>query len=311
MSAIKDKNYYQILGVSKTASTEQIRRRYRQLARKYHPDLNHGDKKVEQLFKEVNEAQEVLCDPEKRAKYDRFGRYWQQRSGMKSSSGARANVDFERYGGFSSVAKERERSNAGYRRGNSEVFGNFASAFGGGFSSGSASPSYTEATITLTFSQAFHGSQQHLEVDGETIKVRIPPGARPGSRISMRGRRVNPHSRRRGDLDLKIRLQSHPVFKLQDNNIVCEICITPIEAVLGAEIEVPTVDGSAIVKVPPGVNSGQSLRLKNKGWRSSNGKRGDQIVTLKIVTPKKLTIEEREYYEKLRQNNSFYPRRAP
>lgn len=192
------------------------------------------------------------------------------------------------------------------------MFGNFASAFGGGFSNKSASPNCTEATITLTFSQAFHGSQQHLEVNGEMIKVKIPPGTKPGSRISIRGKeKANSYSQRREDLNLKIRLQSHPVFKLQDNNIVCKICITPIEAVLGAEIEVPTVDGSAMVKVPPGLDSGQSLRLKNKGWRSSNGKRGDQIVTLKIVTPKKLTIKEREYYEKLSQNNSFYPRRTP
>ena len=307
MPTIKDKDYYQILEVSKTASTEQIRRKYRQLARKYHPDLNQGNKRVEQLFKEVNEAQEVLCDPEKRAKYDRLGRYWQQRLERRSSSDASIKVNFRQ----DSVAKERKRSNATYYQGNSEMFGNFVSAFSGGFSNKPASPNCTEATITLTFSQAFHGSQQHLEVNGEMIKVEIPPGAKPGSRISIRGQeKVNPYSQRREDLNLKVRLQSHPVFKLRDNNIVCKICITPIEAVLGAEIEVPTVDGSAIVKVPPGLDSGQSLRLKSKGWRCSNGKRGDQIITLKIVTPKKLTIKEREYYEELRQNNSFYPRRT-
>lgn len=309
MLAIKRKNYYQILGVSKTASTEKIRKEYRQLARKYHPDLNQGNKRVEQLFKEVNEAQEVLCNPEKRAKYDRFGQHWQPRSRSKSSS--RRNVNFEQYGGFSSTVKDRDKQpEADYSPGNREIFSNFASAFGGGFPN--AGSACAEAAITLTFAQAFHGSQQYLKLNGETIEVRIPPGARSGSRISLKGKgKINPYTQQRSDLDLKITLQPHPVFKLQGNNIICQVCITPIEAVLGAEIEVPTADGSAIVKVPPGVNSGQSLRLRNQGWRSFKGERGDQIITLKIVTPKKLTIQEREYYEKLRQISSFRPRRTP
>ena len=296
------------MGVSKTASTEEIKKRYHQLARKYHPDLNRGNKKVEQLFKEVNEAQEVLCDSEKRAKYDRFSSSWQQ-SSRRKSSGTRANVSFEQYGGFGTRGWDSGgRETRTYPTDNPQAFNHFASAFGGGGFS-NIPISTTEAAITLTFSQAFYGSQQHLQINGETVKVRIPPGAKTGSRIVLRGKGIiNPKTQKRGDLYLNINLQPHSVFKLQGNNIVCETAINPVEAVLGTEIKVPTIDGSAIVKVPPGINSGQSLRLKNKGWRSYKGDRGDHIVTLKIVTPKKLTVKEREYYEELRRVNSFNPR---
>ena len=321
MPATDFKDYYKILGVSKSASPDEIKKTYRQLARKYHPDLNQGDKQAEQRFKEVNEAQEVLSDPEKRAKYDQYGQYWQQ-AAAGTPPGAGMGADFSQYAGFDDFINELlgrfgEMSGGmgtgsrtySYRTGSPGGFGGFESAFGSGF--GNMPVADSEAAITLTFSQAFHGSQQHLQLNGETIKVRIPPGAKPGSRIRLKGKgQPNPYSQQRGDLYLKVSLQPHPVFKLEGNNITCEVPITPVEAVLGTEIKVPTPEGSVTMKVPPVVNSGQSLRLKNKGWKSAKGDRGDQIVKLKIVIPKNLTAQEREYYEKLRQASNFNPRRS-
>ena len=193
--------------------------------------------------------------------------------------------------------------------GNPAGFGDFATPFGGG-GLGTMPVADAEAAITLTFSEAFHGTLKHLQLGNETIKVRIPAGAKPGSRIRLRGKgQIDPYSRQRGDLYLKISLQPHKIFKFEGDNIICEIPITPDEAVLGTEIKVPTPDGSVSMKIPPGVDSGQSLRLKNKGWKAPNGNRSDQLVKLKIVTPKKLTKKEQGYYDKLRQASNFNPRR--
>ena len=324
MTATDFKDYYQILGVSKTATSDEIKKAYRKLARKYHPDLNPGDKAAEQRFKEINEAQEVLSDPEKRAKYDQFGQYWQQ-AAAGTPPGAGMGVDFAQYGSFDDFINEllgRFGGGAARDTGGRKVysyrtstpggvgFGGFEDVFsGGGFQNMPATD--TEAAITLTFSEAFHGSQKRFQINGEAINVRIPPGAKPGSRIRIKGKgQVNPFNQQRGDLYLNISLQPHPVFKFEGDNIVCEVPVTPEEAVLGGEIKVPTPDGSVTMKIPPGVNSGQSLRLKNKGWKTPKGKRGNQIVKLKIVTPKQLTAQEREYYEKLHQISSFNPRRS-
>lgn len=326
MPATDFKDYYQILGVSKTATPEEIKKAYRKLARKYHPDLNPGDKEAEQRFKEINEAQEVLSDPEKRTKYDQFGRYWQQAAAGTPPPGAGVGVggfDYSQYGSFDDFINELlGRFGGSASRGSGERrvytygtdpgaggFGSFEDIFGsGGFRDIPAAD--TEAAITLTFSEAFGGTQKRLQLDGETINVRIPPGAKPGSRIRIKGKgRISPYSQQRGDLYLTIDLQPHPLFKFAGDNIVCEVPITPEEAALGTEIKVPTPDGSVTMKIPSGVDSGQSLRLRNKGWRGPKGKRSDQIVKLKIVTPKELTPRERECYEKLRQASSFNPRR--
>lgn len=323
MATTDFKDYYQILGVSKSASSEEIKKAYRKLARKYHPDLNPGDQQAEQRFKEVNEAQEVLSDPEKRAKYDQFGQYWQQ-GGVGTTPGTGVDMDFGQYAGFDDFINELlgrfggaagsrggSRQSYTYRAGGAPGFNGFESAFGnGGFSNMPATD--TEAAIALTFSEAFHGSVKHLQLGKERIKVRIPPGAKPGSRIRLKEKgQINPYSQQRGDLYLTISLQPHAVFKFEErgDNIVCEIPITPEEAVLGAEIKVPTPDGSVTMKIPPGVNSGQSLRLRNKGWKTPNGNRSDQIVKLKIVIPQELSTPERECYEKLRQVSRFNPRR--
>ncbi len=323
MAAATDfKDYYAILAVDKTASQDEIKKAYRKLARKYHPDLNPGDQAAETRFKEINEANEVLSDPEKRQKYDQFGQYWKQASegGVPPGTGAGAGVnvngfDFDQYGNFDDFLSELlGRAGGGrtgrrtytYRTSTGEPsgFGNFEQ----GFHTQTPAPD-TEAAITLTFSEAFHGVQKRLQLDEETINVRIPPGAKPGSRIRIKGKgRASPFSQQRGDLYLTIELLPHPFFRFDGDDIVCDIPLRPDEAVLGVQIKVPTPDGSVTMTIPAGVRAGQSLRLKGKGWLQPKGGRSDQIVKLQIVSPKELSEIEREYYEKIRANSSFDPR---
>jgi len=309
MAANDFKDYYQILGVNKSASADEIKKAYRKLARKYHPDLNQGDKKAETRFKEVNEAQEVLSDPDKRRKYDRYGQYWSQagQAGAPSpgTPGTGTNVDFggfdfSQYGNFEEFINEMlgrgvGRSSRGYSNVPNSSYG--------------SAPVDSEGSVTLSFSEAFNGTQKQFMLGSETIKVRIPAGAKSGSRLRIKGKgQANAFSPQRGDLYLNIELESHPLFKFQGDNLVAEIPITPEEAVLGATIVVPTPDGKVEMKIPAGIDSGQSLRLKGKGWRKSNQQRSDLMVKLKIVTPKDLSEAEKEYYQKLQQLSAFNPR---
>ncbi|MEA5549599.1 DnaJ C-terminal domain-containing protein [Anabaena cylindrica UHCC 0172] len=299
------KDYYAILGVSKTATPEEIKRTYRKFARKYHPDLNPGDKEAETKFKELNEANEVLSDPEKRQKYDRFGQHWNNPGYTEAPTPSGTNVgttDFDQYGDFDSFINDllgrarRKNSTGGYDN------------FNGGFRSQAPAPD-TEAAIALTFSEAFHGVQKRLKLDDETINVRIPAGAKPGSRIRLKGKgRPSPFSQQRGDLYLTIEVLNHPFYRFEGDNLLCDIPIRPDEAVLGAEISVPTPDGSVMMKVPKGVRSGQSLRLRGKGWTLPKGGRGDLFAKLQIVIPKDLSAIEQECYEKIQANTSFNPR---
>jgi curved DNA-binding protein len=309
------KDYYAILGVSKTASIEEIKKAYRKLARKYHPDLNPGNKESETRFKEINEANEVLGDPEKRKKYDQYGQYWQQVHEGRAPAGAGfGGGDFSQYGNFDDFISEllgrfggAARGGGPGRAGPSGGFGGFEDLLGG--LRGQAPAPDTEAAIALTLSEAFHGVQKRLKLNDEKIDVRIPAGAKVGSRIRIKGKgQPSPFSQQRGDLYLVIELMPHPFFKFEGDNLVCEVPITPDEAVLGAEIKVPTPDGAVNLKIPGGVHSGQSLRLRGKGWPRPSGGRGDQMVKLQIVAPKDLSPLERECYEKLRSYRSFNPR---
>lgn len=332
MAATDFKDYYSILGVSKTASADEIKKAFRKLALKYHPDRNPGDKKAEDRFKEISEAYEVLSDKEKRQKYDQFGQYWKQAgqggwSGASPGGGVGVDMggfDFSQYGSFDEFINEllgrfstpggAGRRSYGYntstggRTGYSDFGGGFG-GFGDGFGAQTGAAADREATIRLSFSDAFHGTQKRLNVGGEVIDVRIPPGAKQGSRIRVRGKgQFSPMTQQRGDLYLNVNLEPHSFFKFEDDNLVCEVPIAPDEAVLGTKIDVPTPDGTVSVKVPAGIRSGQSLRLRGKGWTSPKGKRGDQFVKIEIVTPKNISATEREYYEKIRDARNEDPR---
>ncbi|MEO0540226.1 MAG: DnaJ C-terminal domain-containing protein [Cyanobacteria bacterium P01_A01_bin.105] len=338
MAATDFKDYYSILGVSKTASADDIKRAFRKLARKYHPDVNPGDAKAEAKFKEVNEANEVLSDPEKRRKYDQFGRYWQQAgrgAGPAPGSADAGGFDFSDYGSFDEFINELlGRFGGGFGGpagggggGRSYRPSGGASSYGGGYGSpGFGSPGFggagagfdpraasanfdQEANISLTLAEAFKGTQKKLRIGGDVVEVRIPPGAKPGSKIRLRGKgQMNPYSKQRGDVYLVVSLQSHPFFQFEGDNLTCEVPISPDEAVLGAKVEVPTPDGSVTVNIPAGIRSGQSLRLKGKGWVKPKGLRTDQLVKILIDTPKQISSEEKALYEKLQTIRSSDPR---
>jgi len=320
MAATDFKDYYAILGVSKTASPEEIKQAFRKLARKFHPDVNPDNKQAEASFKEVNEAYEVLSDPDKRKKYDQFGQYWKQAGQGFSSGGAGVDMggfDFSQYGSFNDFLNElfggagprssRQSYSYSSSTGNPGGFGGF-NDFGFQDVGAGASPD-SEAAIALTFAEAFAGIQKRFSLGNETIDVRIPAGAKSGMRLRVRGKgQVNPMTQQRGDLYLKVELQLHSFFQFEGDNLVCEVPITPDEATLGASIDVPTPDGLVNVKLPAGVRSGQSLRLRGKGWPLAKGGRGDQLVKVAIVPPKDISQQEREFYEKIRAIRTYNPR---
>ncbi len=330
MAATDFKDYYAVLGVTKSASSDDIKRAFRKLARKYHPDVNPGDKTAEAKFKEVSEAYEVLSDPDKRQKYDQFGQYWKQAGSSPFGGrpgGANTTVDFgdfdfsqyanfdefinELLGRFGTGAPGRSSTRTNYRtapKGPGFGFDPFSDFSGSGNTS--APGQDLESSITLSLSEAFHGTQKRLNLGNEEVQVRIPAGVKPGGRIRLRGKgQVNPLSQQRGDLYLTVSIRSHSFFQFDGDSLICELPIAPDEAVLGAKVDVPTPDGSVTMNIPAGIKSGQTMRLRGKGWPNPKGDRGDQLVKVIITPPKNPSAIEKEYYEKLQANRSEDPRK--
>ncbi len=338
MAATNFRDYYAILGVPKNASVDDIKKAYRRLARKYHPDLNPGDKSAEAKFKEITEANEVLSDVDKRSQYDRFGQYWKQAEQTKSSTRSTnsttstggnpstdfSGFDFGQYNNFDDFVNEllgrfnnpatpnqsgAKATSARATTSTNAGFDDFSTNTNTTSTSTSNIGSDREAAISLSLVEAFNGVQKSFNLGSETIKVRIPGGAKSGSRIRVRGKgNINPYNKQRGDLYLTVELQPHSFFRLDGEQLTCEVPITPDEAVLGAQIEIPTPEGMVTVNVPPGVRSGQSLRLRGKGWTNPRGDRGDQLAKIVIATPKNITTTERELYEQIRTARSSNPR---
>ncbi|MFS8801814.1 DnaJ domain-containing protein [Synechococcus sp. R60.2] len=310
------KDYYKILGVSKTATADEVKQAYRRLARKYHPDVNPNDKAAEEKFKDINEAYEVLSDPSKRRQYDQFGQYYQQ-GGFRSSRDAYtyssspfsqdfggsgfggSGVDFSQFDDFQDFIDQllgRVRSQTTDRS--------------SGFSGSTGNTSYdAEATIQISIPEAFEGGKRRLRVGGDRVlEVNIPPGITPGKRIRLRGQgHPNPNGGA-GDLYLKIELKDHPFYRLEGFDVYCDLPISPSEAVLGAQVEVPTLEGVVKLRIPPGMQPGRKLRLAERGFPKGNGERGDFYVVVQIHLPTQISEEERELYEKLQRVQSYDPR---
>ncbi len=316
MAATDFKDYYQILGVSKTASDAEIRQAFRRLARQYHPDLNPGDKVAEAKFKEINEAHEVLSDKDKRQKYDQFGRYWQQAGVGGPGPGVgvdfgNMDFDFGRYNNFDEFINELLGRFGGY--GGATPGGarqTYGSGFAGGYpGSGTGVGADSEAEIQLTFSEALKGCEKRLQVGIETITVRIPAGARPGSKVRVKGKgQANPLSQIRGDLYLRVKIAPHSFFKFEGDSLSCDLPIAPDEAVLGTQVDLLTPAGTVKLNIPAGIKSGQTLRLAAKGWPKPKGGAGDLLVKVQIVPPKDLSTAERELYQQLSQIRTQNPR---
>ena len=290
------RNYYEILGITSKASSDEVKRAYRSLARKYHPDRNPGNKVAEEKFKDINEAYEVLSDAVKRSQYDQFSQAWGKKGGSKNPRYSpfdpfSGNNDFSR--GNARPNKQRIEVND-YRPGTTRR------------ERAATRPSGRdiEAKLTLPLSKAYRGGRERIRLeDGRSLEVDMPPGMFDGQKIRLKGQGMNG-----GDLYLKITVARHPFFDVQDSDIFCQVPITPVEAVLGGAVEVPTIDGLVKMTLPPGVRSGQRLRLANKGYIGKTGDRGDQLVEIQVVTPKEITEKEKELYTKLRKIETFKPR---
>jgi len=300
------KDYYKILGVDKNASQEEIKKAYRRLARKYHPDMNPGDKEAEAKFKEINEAYEVLSDPEKRRKYDSMRESWWQWQRMGGSPG---DFDWSRWfsqtwpgGGvrveYGTLDEILERLG----------FSDFFKAFFGdmGIRGRYWTPSYRgrdyETTVSISLEEAFRGTTRIIEVDGRRIEVKIPPGVKDGTKIRLAGLGSPSYGRgTSGDLYLKVQIQSHPIFRREGNDLHCEIPVDLYTAILGGEVEVPTLSGKVFLKIPPETQSGQTFRLRGQGMPDVNNpnRRGDLYVKVRVKLPQHLSPRERELFQEL------------
>ena len=301
------KDYFQVLGVDRSADAGAIKRAFRKLARQYHPDVNPGDKAAEAKFKEVSEAYEVLSDPEKRRKYEQFGQYWNQAGGMGGGGVPGMDVDFGRYGNFDDFIND--------------LLGRFGgpgggSGFqGGGFPRGAQASRApvnldAEATVSVSFSEAFRGTERTLSVNDERVQVRIPAGVRNGSKLRLKEKgNLQPGTGRRGDLYLNLNVQAHPVWRLDGDQLRADLPVSVDELALGGTVSVMTPDGEAQVNVPAGTAPGRSLRLKGKGWPSRTG-RGDLLLTLTLAFPKSWSAAEQQLLKQLRQSRSEDPRQA-
>jgi curved DNA-binding protein len=298
-------DYYQILGVRKDATADEIRKAYRKLSRENHPDVKKDDKAAAEKFKKVQEAYAVLGDAEKRAQYDRFGHAFHQAGGGRTyqwsggpGPGGAGPIDLGDLFG--------EGIDLG------DLFGGFAGrgGFGGGRRGPTARPAKGQdlrTEVTVPFLVAAEGGQHELSLSRtgrtERITVKIPAGLTDGSTIRLAGEgHPGAAGGPAGDLLLTVRVAPHPYFRREGNDLSVDVPITPAEAVLGAKVEAPTLsEGRVVVTIPPGTSSGRKLRLRGKGVPDrKTGTRGDLYVIAKIVVPESATPEQRELYERLR-----------
>ncbi len=315
--AVQFRDYYETLGVSKSATPDEIRSAFRKLARKYHPDVAKDKKAAEEKFKEINEAYEVLSDPEKRQKYDQLGQNWNQPGGFQPPpqwGGAQPGGGFYRYGGEDGGV-EFEFNGTGFSDFFEAFFGGGRgqSAFGGfgQRAAGAERGSDVEADIMVPLEEALHGSKRTVSLRRagsnkvETYQVKIPRGVREGQRIRLAGQ-GEPGERggKSGDLFLRVRLARHPDFTVEGSDLIHEVKIAPWQAVLGAELTVPTLEGNVRLKIPPGTQPGQRFRLRERGLPTSSGKRGDLYVEVQLAIPKKVTEKEKEIWSELAKLHS-------
>jgi len=325
------RDYFKVLGVDRGADADTIKRAFRKLARECHPDVNPGNAEAEARFKEVSEAYEVLSDPEKRRRYEQFGQYWNQ--GGSAPGGAGVDVDFGRYGNFDDFINDLLGRFGGPAAGGPGFGGGFPGGFasgsgfpgggfagspfaGGGFPGGaraSAAPRQpvnldAEAAVKVSFQEAFRGGERTLSVNDERVQVRIPAGVKNGSRLRLKGKgNLQPGTGRRGDLYLNLEVQSHPVWRLEADQLRADLPVSLDELALGGSVTVMTPDGEADVTIPAGTSPGRTLRLKGKGWPSRTS-RGDLLLTLSLQLPERWSDQEQALLQQLRQARSSDPR---
>ena len=294
---MKYKDYYKILGVERGAAEDEIKKAYRRLARKYHPDVSK-EANAKEKFQEVAEAYETLRDKEKRAAYDSLGSY-------RPGQDFRPPPDwFDRFGtGQGEDLRGVDLSDL------FESMGIFGRAQGrrGGFGRSIPIPGEDyEVVVRLALDEAYRGTERELQLNGRAFRARIPRGATDGQRLRLRGKGgPGANGGPPGDLYLQIVLEPHPLYRVSGHDLEIEVPIAPWEAALGAQVEVPTLEGRVTMKVPPGSKGGQKLRLAGKGLPRPGGGGGDLYAALNIVVPGTLTEREKKLYEELREASRF------
>ena len=326
--SVKFQDYYEILGVPRDASQDDIQKAYRKLARKYHPDVNKT-KGAEEKFKKIGEANEVLKDPEKRKKYDMLGANWKAGQDFQPPPGWEGA--FSNFGAGTAGGHGRSKK-ASFNFGGMGDFSDFFSMMfgeGGGFAGQGAAGGFSsqqgrssEAELAISIEDAFRGGERTItlesldyENDGspqrktKSYKIKIPAGMKEGGVIRLAGQgSPGLNGGKPGDLLLRIKLLPHHLFKLEGEELKTVLPLSPWEAALGAKINVRTLDGTIAVTVPAGAQSGQQLRLRGKGFPKSTTERGDLLAELKVTVPKTLNSREKELFEQLSKESQFNPR---
>ena len=290
------KDYYKILGLETSrVDTEEIRKAYRNVAKKYHPDLNVGDKLAEERIKDINEAYRILGDKNSKRKYDRIwnSNVARRKSRNKSQDGSVFEEFFSMF--FGNVE---EKEQVIEEKGNPIKGENI------------------ETEIEMPIEEGYFGVDKKIilkAVEGKdkTLNVKIPAGIQDGEKIRLIGQgKPGKNGGKRGDLYIKINLKNNAIYKLQGKDILTELLITPWEAALGTKAQIKSIDGGSQIKIPKGIQSGEKITLEQKGYRDSEGNRGKLIAEVKIVMPKKLTAEEEKIFKKLNEISKFNPRSA-
>lgn len=320
------KDYYQTLGVARDASAADIKKAFRKLARQHHPDVATDKKAAEEKFKEINEANEVLSDPEKRKKYDELGADWQH--GGAAQHHHRQQHHAPQGGEWQEAGPEFNFGGTGFSDFFEQYFSG-ASRYGfpegaaAGRASGARRGSDVEGDILVTLEEVMEGAVRPIslqmtntrtgKVETHSFQVRIPAGVQDGKRIRVPGQgEPGTGDAAAGDLYLRVRHAAHPDFHTEGHDLYHDLDLAPWEAVLGTELQVPTLDGTIKLRVPPGSEDGQQLRVRGRGLpKGKGGGRGDYHAVINIRLPSETTAEERELWEKLRSVSKFNPRTAP
>jgi len=282
------KDYYQILGVDRKASERDIKQAYRKLARQYHPDVNPGDKAAEEKFKQINEAYEVLSDKENRQKYDKYSDQWQYAE------------QFEK-------AQRQQAPGWNFSQGGRRVYygeGNFGSLFddllgGFRFDRGQAQPRRRrslEYPVEVTLEEAYRGTTRTLSfADGKRLEVKVPAGVRTGSGVRLAGKGAQG-----GDLYLRVSVKPHPTFERRGDDLLVGVSVPLVVAMLGGEVQVPTLKGKVALKIPAETQNGRTFRLAGQGMpHLDNSSRGDLMARVRVVLPTRLSAEEKELFKQL------------
>ena len=321
--AVQFKDYYETLGVPRTAGEADIKKAFRKLAREFHPDVAKDKKKAEEKFKEINEAYEVLSDPAKRKKYDELGPDWKAGAEFRPPPGWEGFGQRGQYSARGAGGEEFHFGGTGFSDFFEQFFGAAGRGRGGFRTQGFGEESYAErgrdieGDIMVTLEEATRGSVRAVnvranvggEIRTRMYQVKVPAGVSDGQKLRLAGRgETSAHGGSAGDLYLRVRFAKHPDFETDDHNLIHEVEIAPWEAVLGANISVPTLSGAVNIKIPPGTQSGQKLRVRGRGLPKRDGASGDLIVVARVEVPKEVSSSEKKLWEQLARESRFNPR---